>query len=178
MGGSPKGLLPAPDTGEALVARAVRLARSLTADVVLVGEASAYAEVAPDVAALVDDPAGIGPLGGLNALFAFAGERPVIALACDMPFITREALTALRDAPSEVACASARSSDKTRWEPFFARYDAARARGVAAAMIARGERSLQRLVDALEPLEVSVAPSVARDWDTPDDVALSRCRTP
>lgn len=178
MGGSPKGLLAAPDTGESLVARAVRIARSLTAEVVLVGEASAYREVAPEVPSIADDPVGIGPLGGLNALFKFAGERPVIALACDMPFITLEALCALRDAPSTHACVAAQSSDRLRWEPFFARYDAPRARLAAEAMFARKERSLQRLIELLGPVEVPVAPTLLADWDTPHDVALSRSRTP
>lgn len=178
MGGAPKGLLAAPDTGEALVTRTLRLARALPADVVLVGEARAYASVAPDTEIVADDPAGIGPLGGLQALFAYAGERPVIALACDMPHVSLDALRTLATAAPDAHCVAAQNADRTRWEPFFARYDAPRARSVAAAMIGRGERSLQRLVEAIGARAVEVDAMTVIDWDTPDDVTLTRCRTP
>ncbi len=177
MGGAPKGLLAAPDTGEPLVGRALRIARELSLDAALVGEARAYAAVAHGVAVIADDPPGIGPLGGLRALFVAAKGRPVIALACDMPFVSSASLRALSEAPP-AGCVAARSSDGVRWEPFFARYDAALAEPVAAAMIGRGERSLQRLVEALDPRAIAVDPSAVIDWDTPDDVALRRCRTP
>ncbi len=95
MGGSPKGLLAAPDTGETLVGRALRIARELSLDVALVGEARAYADIALDVSVIADNPAGIGPLGGLRALFLTANGRPVIALACDMPFVSSTSLRAL-----------------------------------------------------------------------------------
>lgn len=177
MGGSPKGLLAAPDTGETLVGRALRIARELSLDVALVGEARAYADVAPDVPVIADDPAGIGPLGGLRALFLAAKGRALIALACDMPFVSSASLRALVEAPP-AGCVAARSSDGVHWEPFFARYDAALAAPVATAMVGRGERSLQRLVEALDPRAIAVDPSSVIDWDTPDDVALRRCRTP
>jgi molybdenum cofactor guanylyltransferase len=178
MGGAPKGLLTAPDTGEALVTRTLRLARALPAEAVLVGEASAYGHLAPDTVIVADDPPGIGPLGGLHALFTYAGERSVIALACDMPHVSIESLRALAAFAPDAHCVAAQNADRTRWEPFFARYDGPRARAVAAAMIGRGERSLQKLVEGLEARAIEVDATTVIDWDTPEDVALTRCRTP
>ncbi len=168
MGGHPKGLLAAPDTGEALVVRAVRLARELGATPVLVGDAHAYDLVRCDVSVVCDDPPGVGPLGGLCGLLAFA-------LACDMPFVTLDDLRALAVAHPGAACVAARRSDDAPWEPFFARYDAPRVLPVVRAAIAAGDRSLQRVMERAGAQSLARDARALDDWDTPDDV--SRCRT-
>src|SRR5262249_43557820 len=90
MGGRDKALLSAPDTGETLLARARRLGEELGFECVVVG-----GPARGELRVLADDPPGIGPLGGLGALLAYAGDRPAIALACDMPFVTEDMLARL-----------------------------------------------------------------------------------
>jgi molybdopterin-guanine dinucleotide biosynthesis protein A len=175
MGGHPKGLLAAPDTGEALVVRAVRLARELGATPVLVGDARAYDVLGCDVPAVCDDPPDVGPLGGLCGLLGFAGDRAAFALACDMPFVTLDHLRALAVAHPGAPCVAARRSNDAPWEPFFARYDAPRVLPAVRAMIAAGERSLQRVMARVGARALSLDARATDDWDTPDDV--SRCRT-
>lgn len=175
MGGAPKGLLPID--GEPLVARAIRIARELGYDVVLVGRAGAYAEVARGCVALDDAPAGVGPLGGLGALLAHAGDAPAIAIACDMPYLRTEPLRALASSPSRAAVVAARRAPDAPWEPLFARYDAKRVRPVLAEALRAGERSFQRLFSRLDVEELPLdadARDVLVDWDAPEDVRRGR----
>ena len=64
MGGRDKALLRAPDTGEPTSVRLARIGDELGMTPVLVGAWGPRTEVLPDCAQLVDDPPGIGPLGG------------------------------------------------------------------------------------------------------------------
>lgn len=174
MGGSPKGLLAAPDTGEPLVARALRLGHALALEVVLVGDATPYRALIGSAPELADERPGNGPLGGLCALLAWAAERPVIALACDLPYVTLDDLRALRDHPSDAAVVAARRAAESPWEPLVARYDAARVLPVARARLARGERSLQGLLAAVGVVDAGIRAGACDDWDTPEDVRRSR----
>jgi molybdopterin-guanine dinucleotide biosynthesis protein A len=177
MGGRAKGLLLAPD-GRTLVER-LRATVDPLADVVLVGDADAYAAL--ELETLADDPAGIGPLGGLTALLR-RGQRgrpgeeggTVLAIACDMPFVSRELLEGLLFARARAPIVAPRRAD--RWEPLCARYDSARVLPVAEEHVRRGELSLQRLLDRLgaAPLpEDAYDPRELRDWDAPEDVGYS-----
>jgi molybdopterin-guanine dinucleotide biosynthesis protein A len=163
--GRAKGLLPAPG-GEPLVLRAARLTSELGLETVLVGERSEYASV--PLPRLPDDPAGVGPLGGLSALLAFARERRALALACDMPFVTRADLEALLAAPAAAVVAPRRG---TRWEPLCAVYEPARVLPVVRRRLEAGQRSLQGLLDALDARVVELEDAHLDDWDTPRDVA-------
>lgn len=174
MGGAPKGLLAAPDTGEPLVLRALRLARSLALDVAVVGDASPYRTLVADVPVLDDERPGSGPLGGLCALLAWSAGRPVIALACDLPHITADDLRALRDHPSDAAVVAARRAPEAPWEPLLARYDAARVLPVARERLRRDERSLQGLLVAVGVVDAGIRADACDDWDTPEDVTRSQ----
>ncbi len=174
MGGSPKGLLPAPDTGQPLVARALGLGRALGLEVALVGRADAYRALAPDVPALDDEAPDAGPLGGLCALLAWAGARPAVALACDMPAVSLDDLRALRDHPADAAVVAARRSPDAPWEPLLARYDPARVLPLARARLARGERSLQGLLREAGARDAGLPARACEDWDAPEDVRRSR----
>lgn len=170
MGGTPKGLLRAPDTREALVSRSVRLARALTLDVVLVGHAGVYRALVPDARELPDEASDAGPLGGLCTLLAWAGERPVIALACDMPAVTVDDLRVLRDHPTRSAVVAARRHAHAPWEPLLARYDPLRVLPLARARLARGEHSLQGLLRLMGTVDAGLPPEACEDWDTPDEL--------
>jgi molybdopterin-guanine dinucleotide biosynthesis protein A len=172
MGGRAKGFMQAPD-GRSIIERLCAMLRAIgVADVILVGEHPAYTGLGLE--ALEDEPRGIGPLGGLVALLRRAGAARALALACDMPFVSRDLLervVAANDAP----IVAPRLGD--RWEPLCARYEAARVLPVAQRRVATGDHSLQRLLDEASAAELPLLPSDAeelRDWDAPGDIHRSR----
>jgi molybdopterin-guanine dinucleotide biosynthesis protein A len=173
MGGIAKGRLATPGSQRTIVERLVQLARA-RGEAVWVGRSDAYASLGLE--ALADEPAGIGPLGGLNALLvegARRGADAVVALACDLPYVS-EALfeRLLTHAPEADALAPKQDG---KWQPLFARYRPAPALAAAEAALAAGERALfsvlRRLGErAVElPLSESEAAELA-DWDEPGDV--------
>lgn len=140
----------------------------------LVGESSAYA--APGVQRLADEPAGVGPMGGLRALLLLAERHGVsaIALAGDMPLLSSPLVLRLAfEAPEADAFAP---REGPRWQPLFARY---RPRAVLPRIdtaLERGETSLQVLFHRLGPgalvLELSGAERDSLvDWDRPSDMS-------
>jgi len=168
MGGRDKAALLAPGGAEALLPRLLRLCRELDLQAVVVGGAHAA-----DVPLLPDEPAGIGPLGGLAALLAHAGERPALALACDLPYLGAELLARLAHAPSRAAVLAPRDRGSGKWQPLFARYDSPRVLPELRAAITAGTRSFQQLLGrlAVEDLVLSEAEHAQlRDWDSPDDM--------
>jgi molybdopterin-guanine dinucleotide biosynthesis protein A len=169
LGGVAKGNLAAPD-GVTIVVRSTRLLEGLGASVVLVGRHDGYA--GRPYAVVEDDPAGIGPLGGLVGLLSHALDARVLALACDMPFVSAALLQELLAfAPGAAIVAPRREG---RWEPLCAVYSARVVLPVASARAARGQRSLQGLLDEVGatelPLDVSRYAELT-DWDEPGDLA-------
>jgi len=171
MGGRPKGLLRGPD-GVTLVERWRAMLTELGAAVVLVGDAGAYGGLG--WTALQDEPPGVGPLGGLVALLRHAGARPALAVACDMPFVSRALVERLLAAPADAPIVAPRREG--RWEPLCARYDPARVLPLAVARAASTHHSLQRLLDDAGAAALPLLPHEAdelRDWDSPGDVTAS-----
>ena len=167
MGGRPKGLLLAP-SGETIVARYARLFAGLSVPCVLVGKHGAYAHLGLEGLADVGEVEAAGPIGGLLALLAHGPH--VLAIACDMPHVSKGLLSRLIDAPPAPAVAARRSG---KWEPFFARYDAAEVLPVARAHVRAGKLSLQALLDAVGARELILDTAEAgelHDWDAPEDV--------
>ena len=175
MGGVAKGLLLVPDGSETLIARLLRVCRAATptAKLYLVGESSAYAALG--VPAVLDEPEGIGPLGGLRGLLLRAqseGSRTALALACDLPFLDEQVLSAL-SAP--LTRAARVPFVEAFFQPLAAAYeptatleaiDRARAVGKHALLYV-----LQVLGEQVERLELDGSQARAlRDWDTPEDV--------
>lgn len=169
MGGVAKGLLVAPD-GEPIVLRTRRILEDAGATCVLVGAHPAYADLGLEL--LADDPSAEGPLAGLLALLARAGDAAALAVACDMPFLRGELVRRLASAPSAPVVAPSRDApEKGRavWEPLFARYDAPAVLPIARALAAQGERRLQRVLDAAGARALALAPeeeATLADWDT------------
>jgi len=175
--GEHKGLLPIPGGAEPIVEALVRRAREAGFDPLLVGDATPYAHLAEDVMRIADDPAGAGPLAGLQAALRHAlstGRSRVVTVACDMPYVTPEALQQVRDHRSEATVVAPRGGPDAPWEPMLARYDAARLTDALADAISQGQRSFQKLFASIEVEALPLTPAVERalrDWDTPDDVA-------
>jgi molybdopterin-guanine dinucleotide biosynthesis protein A len=168
MGGAPKGLMRTPG-GETIVGRWRSVFDALGIPVVLVGAHDGYASLALEM--LADDPPGIGPLGGLVALLMRAGTARAIAVACDMPYVSRALVERLARAPSAAAIIAPRRDG--RWEPLFARYDAPLVLPIARTRIAAGRHALQGLLDEARADELPLAPEEMgelRDWDSPSDV--------
>jgi molybdenum cofactor guanylyltransferase len=173
MGGLDKGNLVRA-TGETLAARLLRTCRAALpgAPVVLVGAATAYAELG--LPALTDEPAGIGPLGGLAALLRHAeraGHSAALAIACDLPYLGPELLQRLaREAPEADFLAP---REGAIWHTLAARYGT-RALVAVDAAIADGDRALQKVIARLGERAVALAVTEAErgelgDWDTPED---------
>jgi molybdopterin-guanine dinucleotide biosynthesis protein A len=140
--------------------------------VVLVGSAE-LGDAASGIVQLPDAASGIGPLGGLVSLLAFALDRPALAIACDMPFVSSALLSRLaREAP-DAALLAPRDPLTHKWQAMFARYASARVRLSEHAAIDRGEHSFQALFERVPSVELPLVASEhaqLRDWDTPGDL--------
>jgi molybdopterin-guanine dinucleotide biosynthesis protein A len=168
MGGRAKGRLVAP-SGEAIVERWRAILQHAVGKVLLVGSAEAYASL--DLEAIADDPPGIGPLGGLVALLRRAGNEPSLAVACDMPYVSRGLVERLASSPQTAPVIAPRLQG--RWEPLFARYDSPRVLPIATSLAAGKAHSLQRLLDTAGAAELPLGPGEdeqLRDWDIPVDL--------
>lgn len=159
--GRPKGRIAGPD-GRPLVVRALAVLEEAGLEAVLVGERPEYAGLGPTIP---DAAADAGPLAGLVALLAHAGERRVVALACDMPFVTSEDVRALLAIDAPIVAARRDG----RWEPLAAVYSQA-VSTAARARLAGGRRSLIGLIEAVGAAEAPIDPAHLVDWDTPEDV--------
>jgi molybdopterin-guanine dinucleotide biosynthesis protein A len=177
MGGRPKGLLPSRDGRETLVARLVRLsAQALDATpIVLVGAAEPYGDLA--LAALPDDPPGVGPIGGLRALLANArarGFRSALALSCDLPDVTAALIERLARHAEHAAAVAPQIGGV--WQPLFARYDADKALDAVELCLGTRRHALQDVLEVVEreltplPLEPGEA-ELLGDWDEPKDIS-------
>ncbi len=167
MGGQPKGLLQT--NGESLVERLVRVTRAVSpdAEIVLIGRAEAYADLG--LKSLADEPAGVGPIGGLIALLSYAdrsGAPSALALACDLPFVSEVLLEQLVAAPERDVVLPQSTGI---WQPLVARYRTKPALAAARAALASGERALHSVIDRLDAEALSVDERELRDWDTPED---------
>jgi len=174
FGGLAKGNLRLPD-GTRVIERLIDVCGVALpeAPVVLVGERMEYADLA--LPALADTVKGIGPLGGLRSLVAFAAAKEregAIALACDLPYVTPELVLRLAHETPDADALAPR--ERGLWHALGARYSVRALPAIDAAIAAR-EHSLQHLFARLgagaAPLAVNDAELAAlRDWDSPEDL--------
>lgn len=170
MGGVAKGLLRLAD-GATIVERLLSEVRSLLPDapIFLLGDRPEY-RLLP-IACLSDDPAGVGPLGGLHALLQQPCDE-VLLLGGDMPYLTADVIDRLLR-PELVTAIAATSGTPQRWEPMLSRYRVASALPVVEQQLAERTLGLFALLDRLRATPLTLTPdeaSVLRDWDTPEDV--------
>lgn len=169
MNGVAKGTLRTT-RGDTIVEHIARAMRAAGVEPVLVGTRAEYG--AMGIRAIADAAQGAGPLGGLVALLEAADGDDAIAIACDMPHVTADLVKKLASAPRAPVVAPKRDG---RWEPLFARYDAARVLDVARARCARRELALQGLLDEVGAVALAIDEREAHalaDWDTPEDVPM------
>jgi molybdopterin-guanine dinucleotide biosynthesis protein A len=173
LGGLPKGLLAVG--GEPLAARSLRLFRQLFgAALVVANDPAPYAALgAPVVPDLVP---GKGAPGGVHAALAAAGTRWIFAAACDMPFLSAEAVALLASRREGAAAVVPRWAG--RLEPLHALWSRACLPLFEHALRA-GDPSLRELARLAGAVEVDEAAWRLVDPDgrafenanTPEDVA-------
>lgn len=144
--------------GRTLLARALELARSVTDNVRIVGNAEKFAEFAP----VVEDVfRGCGPLGGIHAALRASAAALNLMLAVDMPFVPRELLEYLiaRARASNVLAFVPRAAGG--WQPLCAVYSREFADGAEKALL-DGHYKIDSLFDtvtmrAIEETELAEA---------------------
>jgi len=157
--------------GETLLDRAVRLLSGVADEVVLAcGPEDRFP--GRDEPRVLDGVPDGGPLAGLAAALRGA-EGPVLALACDMPFVTERTLRALlgRARSEDADVVLARHGERA--EPLLAVYHARVLPAIEQAL-ARGRR---RLVDFHADVRVTtleVEPRDTLNLNTPEDLRATR----
>jgi molybdenum cofactor guanylyltransferase len=149
--------------GEPLIARPLAAAAAAGLEAVVVAKPSS--QLPPlDVEVWEEPEEPSHPLVGLIAALERGG--PVVAVACDMPFVTPEALTALagRDGAAAPLVGG-------RLEPFPARYEPS-ALPLLRAALAR-EAPLRATLAALRPEAIEMDARVVTSFNTPE--ALHGC---
>jgi molybdopterin-guanine dinucleotide biosynthesis protein A len=180
LGGVAKGLLKAPDSDTTLVERLLQqLTRAAPgAEIVLVGSAEPYASLG--LPSIADEPSGIGPLGGLLGLLSYAGQRgapTALVLACDLPRLDAAIITRLlNDCPEAHALVAEQVGVRN---PLIARYATEPTLLAARHVLQSGQRSLQAVLELLQPhvacLRLSAAETaLLGDWDEPSDMHADR----
>jgi len=105
--------------GRTLLARALEIARSITSDVRIVGEAAKFASFVPVVEDVFRE---CGPLGGIHAALRASQTELNVLLAVDLPFVSPALLQYLikRARESDASVTVAKSGG--RWQPLCAVY--------------------------------------------------------
>jgi molybdopterin-guanine dinucleotide biosynthesis protein A len=164
--------------GRTLLARALDLAHSVTADVRIVGAATKFAAFAP----VVEDVfPGCGPLAGIHAALRSSQTELNLILAVDVPFVSFALLQFL--------IARARNSPATAtvprttqgWQPLCAIYRREFANAAEAALRA-GRYKIDALFDEAHTHAISeeelesagFSPNIFRNLNTPEDLARAR----
>jgi molybdopterin-guanine dinucleotide biosynthesis protein A len=162
--------------GRTLLARSLEVARSVTADVRIVGDPVKFAPFAPVVEDIFRD---CGPLGGIHAALRASQAELNLILAVDVPFASRTFLQYLiscaRNLPSATVTVARTSAG---WQPLCAVYrrDFADAAETA---LREGRYKIDTLFDEAsvqmisedELQEAGFALRVFRNLNTPEELA-------
>lgn len=164
--------------GESLLHRAWRLVTGLVAPAWV---CCAPGRPRPGFPCLMDAREGEGPARGVAAALEAAreqGAERVLVLACDLPRLTRELLVALLEAPfGPRTLATVYASAATGRAEMLVGVYAVRALPLLLDGLAKGERSLFRLIPAERLARIPYAPAAAPlflNCNTREDLALLR----
>jgi molybdopterin-guanine dinucleotide biosynthesis protein A len=173
--GRDKGSIPV--AGVPMLARVLAAVRASGLRVVIVGRPDIVAvDGCDDVPRIPDDAPGNGPLGGIaTALRVTSGS--ILAVACDMPLMTPDALLWLA---GHISLAGHRDGVITlngdRHEPLFSIYSHA-ALPLIESLLARRELALRGLISAGDFLHAEAPPSIAptlANINTPEELGEMR----
>ena len=164
--------------GESLLARMLRLCRTLASDVRIVGERRKFGPFAP----VVEDVfPGCGPLGGIHAALQASQTDLNLLLAVDVPFVSPALLQWLvarvRDSSAIVTVPRALHG----WQPLCAIYRRAFA-DAAEQALRTGRYKIDALFDELstnvigedELQSAGFSPQAFRNLNTPEELANAR----
>jgi molybdopterin-guanine dinucleotide biosynthesis protein A len=160
--GAPKAM--AELAGEPLIARPLKAAAAAGLDAVVVAKAGT-ALPALEVPVWLEPDEPVHPLLGVITALERGGE-PVVAVPCDMPFVTPDLLAALAAGPEAAVRAGG------RLEPFPARYEPAALEHLRAAL-ARGA-SVRGTLEALGPATIDVEAGLLASINTPGELAAAQ----
>ena len=118
---------------------------------------------------VTDNPVGIGPMGALRAALAAADGAAVFLIACDMPFVTAEAIRRMTDRFSSAHKTLVALSEAGRMEPLFSIYHPEIA-GPLDEAIAAGRYSMRGLLARSSVEKVEIHAESLRNINTPGDL--------
>ena len=161
--------------GRTLLARSLALARSMPADVRIVGSLEKFAPFATVVEDLFRD---CGPLGGIHAALLAARTKLNVMLAVDMPFVSRAFLEYLidkaRDSPDAFVVVPRCNGGRQPLCAVYRREFAA----VAESALRAGRNKIDllfdvvqtRVIDQKELENAGFAASIFRNLNTPEEL--------
>jgi molybdopterin-guanine dinucleotide biosynthesis protein A len=167
--------------GRTLLARALELARSVSADVRIVGSREKFAAFAPVIEDIFRD---CGPLGGIHAALRASRTDINLMLAVDTPFVSREFLQYLilqaRNAPHAAVIVPRGAGSR---QPLCATYRREFAR-TAESALRTGRNRIDRLFDAVQTREIDqeelvgagFSPAMFRNLNTPEELEAEKRR--
>ena len=133
--------------GMTLLERTARLALAINLPVIIVGRERPDDWPLPEVLFLSDTETGLGPVGGLATALRHA-QTSVLALACDLPLLTADALRWLvAEAMLQAPLSGLITVNGGRWEPLFSVYHP-ECLPLIEARLAAGQHSLQKVAAA------------------------------
>lgn len=144
------------------------------------GLAAALEGLDTDLRFAVDPVPDEGPVAGLLTGLRMTRGRHVAVAGCDQPFLRTATVADLFDRATGATGAGIESAAaptgaaplvEDRRQPLGAVYRQDRAREAAIRTIAAGSQALRDVVARVDPVAVPVAPGVARDIDTQDDIS-------
>jgi molybdenum cofactor guanylyltransferase len=172
MQGAAKGLLRAPESGEPIVVRLVRVAEDVGLTPLLVGRDARYDPLLPNLRYVADRANESGPLSGLASLLDAAAGEHAIAVACDLPYLSSALLARLANEQPHAPVLAARATSLL-WEPLCARYDPNVVLPALNDALAHGVSSFQQLLRTLNVAELALNDHERlqlKDWDSPEDI--------
>jgi molybdopterin-guanine dinucleotide biosynthesis protein A len=169
MGGQPKSFLVVD--GRRIIDRQLEVLRPLFAELLIsANDAAAYAPFGVPVHA--DAIPDQGPLSGILAVIEASRAPSVVAVACDMPWLSAEALRLLAETAPEADVVVPVVGGRP--EPLFARYGK-RCAAAIRARLAAGDRKIARFFD--DVLTHTIEEQALRALD-PTLRFLHNCNTP
>ncbi len=131
--------------GETLLNRTIRIALTVSDTPLIVGRALPDGSDHEAAHFVPDDEPGLGPVGGLRTAFRQVSGCDLLALSCDLPLLTGDALRWLITQRRGEYGVVTRNAGQ--WEPLFAVYSLT-CLPILDANIADGKRSLHALIRA------------------------------
>ncbi len=159
--------------GQSLLSHALDLARSVTADVRIVGDPAKFGAFGTVVA---DIYPGQGPLAGIHAALSSSGAELNLVLAVDLPVVEGQFLKYLVEQARQSSAVATLAHTKDGWQPLCAVYRKEFASHAEAAL-REGKNRIDlifpstsvRELDEEELARNGFAPSMFRNINTPED---------